>query len=110
MAPRQGVTANAARIAKAVDDEEWQKFRVSLKGLPTIRKVELLRKYFVESTHKDKIWRGAAVQEHLDNNGNCDVCIRVDNYIKALCRGGQLYAGESLKTALNSDWNLLVKK
>ena len=78
--PKQGVTANSRRIAEAVDDEKWQEFRVSLKGLSTEDKIRRLRSYD---------WNG----EHEGEEADCDTCIRIDNYIKALCRGGQLAAG-----------------
>jgi hypothetical protein len=101
--PRQGVTASSRRIAQAVDDEEWQKFRVSLKGKPTWVKLEKLRQYWHGNLH------GHVVREPRDY-ADCDFCIRVDNYIKALCRGGQLQSGESLMTALDQSWNLYIKK
>lgn len=89
------------RIHKAVSNQEWQIFRISLKGKTTERKLQLLKEYFEEKVSGDC----------LDGTDSYDdVCIRVDNYIKALCRGGQLYAGESLETALSTNWNLLVKK
>ena len=79
------------KIRRAVDQEEWQRFRMRLKGKSTARKLEMLREYFDEKVSGDC----------LDGTDSYDhVCIRVDNYIKALCRGGQLYAGESLETAL----------
>lgn len=92
--PRQGMSATSRRIAEAVDDEDWQKFRLSMKGQSTERKLNMLEEYY-----------NAHVGEDEDN-----VTIRVDNYIKALCRGGQLYPGESIETALNHNWNLLIKK
>ena len=80
-------------IRRAVDQQEWQIFRIRLKGKPTRTKLELLREYFDEKVSGDC----------LDGTDSYDdVCIRVDNYIKALCRGGQLHAGESLETALSA--------
>lgn len=106
--PRRGVTANSRRIAEAVDNEEWQKFRVSLKGHSTQSKLNMLRNYWtiedLGEKHIGELVEGPQV------NLDCDVCIRVDNYIKALCRGGQLHAGESLQTALDSNWKLRIKK
>lgn len=92
--PRQGVTGTSRRIASAVDDEEWQRFRLSMKGMSTRTKLTMLEEYYNEYVDADE-----------DN-----VCIRADNYIKALCRGGQLFAGESLVTALNHNWDLPIKK
>lgn len=102
--PRLGKTASSRRIAEAVDDEAWQEFRVSLKGLSTQTKLWKLEEYIKSNC-------GAAHNTSLDVRvPDCDYCIRVDNYIKALCRGGQLYPGETLWTALKEQWNLLVKK
>lgn len=99
--PRQGRSASSRRIAEAVDNEEWQKFRLSLKGLSTRSKLGRLRQYFDEKVASDCL----TGKDNYD-----DVCIRVDNYIKALCRGGQLWPGTSLETALLSKWNLAIKK
>jgi hypothetical protein len=92
--PRQGVTANSQRIAKAVDDEEWQAFRLSLKGKSTHEKLIELDHYWINTPHAD-----GCSDPHEDESADCDVCIRLDNYIKALCRGGQLVAGQSIKDA-----------
>lgn len=97
--PRQGITASSRRIAQAVDDQEWQEFRVSLKGQSTWRKLSRLFAY----------WSTNDPLECKDDGKDCDVCIRVDNYIKALCRGGQLHPGESLETALLVNFSLDVR-
>lgn len=102
--PRQGVTAGSRRIAEAVDDEAWQKFRLSLKGKTTTVKLRMLRNYYDDTTHDNRHIADVAVD--LD----CDVCIRVYNYLKALARGGQLYGGVTLKQALACDWKLDIKK
>lgn len=86
--PRQGKSATSQRIARAVDDEEWQKFRLSLKGTTTKYKIAQLEQYW-QTNHE---WNVPGVH----NGNDCDVCIRVDNYVKALCRGGQLVAGMTL--------------
>jgi hypothetical protein len=102
------VTAGSRRIAQAVDDEEWQKFRVSMKGKTTEVKLVMLDAYWGSQHSIHAVcWIGFA-----EDLNSCDICIRVDNYIKALCRGGQLYAGESLHTALNAQprWNLRIKR
>jgi len=105
--PRQGVTANSRRIAQAVDNEEWQKVRLSMKGTTTQFKMLTLRAYWNTQLH------GHVVRDSDEHNifqYDCDVCIRVDNYIKALCRGGQLSAGEDLYTVLNAAWRPQIKK
>jgi hypothetical protein len=75
--PKQGTNATSRRIAQAVDNEEWQKFRLSLKGKSTPQKLAMLDKYYDENRN--------AVEQHPN-----DVFIRVDNYLKALARGGQI--------------------
>jgi hypothetical protein len=66
--------ATKAEIAEAVNDEEWQKFRLSLKGTSTETKLRKLREYLDANTAE------------RDEN----VILRVDNYLKALARGGQI--------------------
>lgn len=92
--PRRGTSASAGKIADAVDDQTWQEFRVSMKGKSTEEKLGMLKRYYKEN----------------DGDRKEVIQIRVDNYIKALCRGGQLYAGESLQTALKNSWWLEIKR
>lgn len=101
--PRQGVTANSRRIAEAVDNESWQEFRVSLKGLSTKTKLWKLEEYIKSNC-------GCAHDGTTKVDFDCDYCVRVDNYIKALCRGGQLWSGETLQTVLMQEWVVRVKK
>lgn len=112
--PRQGVTANSKRIAEAVDDELWQTFRLALKGLATDMKLSLLSSYYDEGQHHYNLKGNTCDYEDceivVDDHEWENYQIRIDNYIKALCRGGQLYAGESLETALAADWKLRIKK
>lgn len=109
--PRQGSTQWSRRIAKAVDDEQWQSFRLTLKGKSTTQKLRMLKDYFAENMesidHKTPV--GGEMDEETKKWYE-DVSIRVDNYIKALSRGGQLYPGESLHTMLKHDWKPRVKK
>ena len=56
----------------SIDDEEWQRLRLSLKGIPTEDKLIKLDNYLT----RNPLERAAQV--------------RVDNYINALLRGGQL--------------------
>jgi hypothetical protein len=60
-------------IQEAVKDKKWQKFRLSLKGCATSVKLERLEGYLL--TTKADRWQFKC---------------RVDNYINALKRGGQL--------------------
>jgi hypothetical protein len=74
------------RVHKAVDDADWQAFRKSMKGKSTDEKLRMLEQYYDTMVQK---------------NGDCNISneefeavkIRIDNYIKALCRGGQLEPG-----------------
>ena len=103
--PKQGVTAMSRRIAQAVDDQKWQEFRLSMKGKTTLRKLQMLKLYYTR-VHKGN----HDILDRYSVDMDCDVCIRIDNYIKALCRGGQLGPKESLQSALNVHWHLDVIK
>jgi hypothetical protein len=60
--------------AYCVMNGEWQSFRLTLKGLPTEQKLNMLAAWY---DHRiDRLPRATTVQ--------------VDNYINALKRGGQL--------------------
>jgi hypothetical protein len=108
--PRRGVTESSRLIAEAVDDEGWQRFRVSMKGKSTTQKLEMLKEYYEEKVREQDVHSVDAFhQEHKWSDG-CWVCIRLDNYIKALARGGQLYPGVSLKQLLKQQWVVLIKK
>jgi hypothetical protein len=107
--PRQGTTEHQRRIAKAVDNEAWQKFRVSLKGNSTADKLSELEVYLQTTDHTNATREYTGWLEDHDRE-DCDVCIRVDNYIKALSRGGQLFARESLVTALLCNFQLSIKR
>jgi len=97
--PKRGVTANSKRIAEAVDNEEWQKFRVAMRGLSTADKICELQAYHDLTPHTHTVTRLPGGQ--LTERDNCAACIRVDNYIKALCRDGQLKKGTNLLTFLD---------
>jgi len=60
-----------------VRDNEWQNFRLSLKGLPTTEKLQRL-----SQRRQDKM-------DHLCVLPRQEQ-VRIDNYINALKRGGQL--------------------
>lgn len=67
-------------IKYAVNDFQWQKFRLLLKGISTQEKLKLLRLWLEDHKH-------AHAQQ-----------VQVDNYLGALKRGGQISAkGEILK-------------
>lgn len=66
----------AVYIAPSAD--EWQQFRVSLKGQSTAMKLARLDLRYLAA-------------EHAPNQGDWELeKIRIDNYIGALVRGGQL--------------------
>lgn len=69
---------HAEQIAEAVADPEWQKFRMSLKGISTKEKLHKLLDYYSEP------------KPHENGQGPEFVLrgLRVDNYLKALARGG----------------------
>lgn len=83
-------SASIAKVQAAVNDPEWQEVRQSLKGIPTKEKIEHLAAYY-------KLYGGDRREK---------IQIQVDNYIKSLCRGGQLRKGTTLKTALDNNWDL----
>jgi hypothetical protein len=81
--PSEGTHATSRRIAEAVDNEAWQRFRVSMKGKSTSEKLDMLEAYYDNQVDENNL-----VADDIE-----DVKLRIDNYIKALCRGGQLEAG-----------------
>ena len=70
-------------ILDAVDDADWQAFRLSLKGKATTRKLEMLDDYMERASAR-------LAAGEIDKDEYRKECIRVDNYINALKRGGQL--------------------
>lgn len=105
----------AERVAEAVADEDWQEFRQAMKGLSTERKLQMLRHYYDEGYYHFERGGGCNAPDcslYVDRQEWSYYQIRIDNYIKALCRGGQLYAGESLETALSARpiFNLRIKR
>lgn len=98
--------ATKVRIQQAVASSDWQRYRIAMKGLYTETKLRKLEWYWVtQHSSSAGCWR-----DGIADLSRCDICIRVDNYIKALCRGGQLHKGESLQTALAAEWNLRIKR
>ncbi len=89
----------ASRVAKATANEGWQLFRESLKGTSTKEKLEHLQHYWI-----------ANVLDGFKANNEEDVEVRLDNYLKALARGGQLERGVNLDMALKCNWKLPVRK
>ncbi len=65
---------------------DWQRFRVSLKGLSTQEKLYMLDKRL-----------GEALMHVKDEQESIYECCRIDNYIGALVRGGQLDTDYNIK-------------
>lgn len=97
---RKPLTPYHQRIADAVSDPAWQEFRVSLKGRSTREKLAMLKVYYNKNV---ALTEGLALKRD-------QVDVRVDNYIKSLCRGGQLFPGESLASVTAKDWKPRIRK
>lgn len=69
-------------IQHSVNDAAWQRFRISLKGLSTENKLDNLEGY-CQRREKD------------GNRMSMEDQCRIDNYINALLRGGQLKRGKA---------------
>lgn len=72
------MTLSRGEIQKCVNNEEWQLFRQTLKGLPTHTKLQMLKDYLWEGTLSDDV-------EEMRKRR-----VRVENYLNALRRGGEL--------------------
>jgi hypothetical protein len=87
-------------VKRATADPKWQEFRKSLKGISTYDKLTRLGEYYLDNAEH-------VCPFNIEPCGlACDVCVQVDNYVKALCRGGQLYPGESLWTVFEKQFQL----
>jgi hypothetical protein len=104
------MTTYAERVREAVDDEEWQKFRRSLKGIDTQSKLNNLRDWYNDRPHTHKTETFASGGSLTYGRDTCAPCIQLDNYLKALARGGQLHSGVNLINTLAWDWCLKVRK
>ena len=102
--PKLGTTKKSRRIAQAVDCEIWQRFRLSMKGKSTAEKLRMLKNYWEGMLHTTHYG------ERFTDTDDCDICIRVDNYLGALCRGGQLPEKSTLLKALECRFNLEIQK
>jgi hypothetical protein len=69
-----------------VQDAEWQKIRVSMKGVSTSRKLEILNAYMHSKGSLSEPLEGGVYDITLDRRYK----VQIDNYINALKRGGQL--------------------
>ena len=67
-------------IQHSINNAAWQRFRISLKGLSTVDKLDNLEGY---CQRREKDGNRMSMEERC----------RVDNYINALLRGGQLIRG-----------------
>jgi len=73
---REIPSLTATEINNAVQNEGWQRYRRSMKGLATSNKLDCLNGYLGRREHD-----GICERVHY---------VRVANYINALLRGGQL--------------------
>jgi hypothetical protein len=64
-----------------------------MKGTSTATKLDMLEKYYDDQHAVLNASVFFDLHVHSEQWRNCDICIRIDNYIKALCRGGQLEPG-----------------
>lgn len=64
---------------RASDHLDWQRFRVSMKGMTTPEKIQMLQTYLLLHVKDNPNETLQAIQQ-----------CRIDNYIGALRRGGQL--------------------
>src|SRR4051794_25209628 len=98
-------------VLTAIRDPEWQKFRRSLKGMDTASKLNNLKDYYLDNSRywSHEYHDGRVTREELEHKLG-KVSVQVDNYLKALARGGQLHAGASLDQALAWNWNLRIRK
>jgi len=74
--PHKVLPMTRDEIQHAIDDDRWQHLRLSMKGMTTENKLRELHAYRVSEMTHTGIPR--VVQ------------VRIDNYINALLRGGQL--------------------
>jgi hypothetical protein len=99
--------AHIERVLEAVKDEEWQRFRTSLKGKATGDKLNDLRDWWVDRHVSDIV---LFPELHIDKWAGCDTCVQIDNYLKALARGGQLEHGVGIRVAILWNFNLKVRR
>ena len=66
-------------IQEAIADPYWQQVRLSMKGISTSDKLIVCRNYMREQEAKAKT-----------DHARRMIVVRIDNYINALLRGGQL--------------------
>lgn len=74
--PHEVKTYTRYEVHTAIFYADWQDFRMSLKGVPTPKKLDML-----DARRTNLIRSGLWVNAHQ---------IQIDNYINALKRGGQL--------------------
>lgn len=70
-----------SEVFRAVDNEEWQKVRLSMKGVSLTKKYEILSLYLKKSVE-------AFESGDISTNEMRRAKIRITNYVTALSRGG----------------------
>jgi hypothetical protein len=77
-----------------VRDAGWQKFRLSLKGLPTHEKLARLIQWWDDKRNLAEKWQGKHIEKVAIIT---ETEVQVGNYLGALRRGGQLDANNRIK-------------
>lgn len=72
-----------------VQNQEWQKIRLSMKGIPTHKKLAILHAWW--NTQREK------ARQHSDTVTMWATEVQVGNYLGALRRGGQLDANNRVR-------------
>jgi len=70
-----------SEVFRAIDNDEWQKVRLSMKGVSLTKKYEILSLYLKKSVE-------AFESGDININEMRRVEIRITNYVTALSRGG----------------------
>ena len=70
-----------SEVFRAIDNDEWQKVRLSMKGASLTKKYEILSLYLKKSVE-------AFESGDININEMRRVEIRITNYVTALSRGG----------------------
>ena len=89
---KRGISAYSRNVADAVDNEAWQRLRISLKGLTTEEKIKRLETYVEANVDKEEL------RLRL---------VRVDNYLKALARGGLVVLSGSI---FSGDLDIAIRR
>jgi hypothetical protein len=102
--------ATRTQIRIALENPDWVQFRELLKGKSTKDKLDLLHEhmydwqYFGHSYLDGQEAWSQHVHDKTTGPKPCMLCIRVDQYLKGLVRGGQLKTGTTLQYMVDHNW------